>query len=129
VGESDSVASIELTAGNNKKSPHLYVMQRLLRALFTEKGSDIFNKSSGAGLLRITSTNGSGVETAIMSAVIQATKEVKRTQGTGLAPNMTLSNARVVSVSFDKIAGVAAVSVELTIGDGSTLDTGFVVSR
>ena len=129
VGKSNKTANVNFTLKSSKLiDDSTYVVQRFMRCLIMDPGSDIFNPNYGVGLLTYTgSSNFEDIELIITSAIRVAESQVKQTQSVDLALSKSLSMVEVLNVSYSINTLTASVGIKFTMADGSTVATTFSV--
>lgn len=129
VGSSNEAASITFTAKSTQQmTDSVYVLQRFMRFLLMDPGSDIFNPSAGVGLQSLMgSQNIQDMEVIITSALRVAEGQVKDTQYPELADSKTLTLVEIQNVSYSINTLTAAASIKLTMADGTTVSPDFSI--
>lgn len=112
-------------AGSDSK----YVVQRFLRTLLMDPGSDIFSPEAGTGLLSMLgNVDFEDVEVLITSSIQDAADIVRRNQKVELSDSKTLNMVKVLNVSYSINTLTASVSLQFVFADGSTVDTDFNIA-
>lgn len=112
-------------AGSDSK----YVVQRFLRTLLMDPGSDIFSPEDGTGLLsKLGNVDFEDIEVLITSSIQDAADLVRRNQKVELPDSKTLNMVKVLNVSYSINTLTASVSLQFVFADGSTVDTDFNIA-
>jgi hypothetical protein len=120
-----SVMRFRIGKQPGKTSGILRLLQLFLKVLFTSPGSDIFNKSLGAGGLRnvgevFGAGNGADMLSSLVVAVDTAARQVIALQGRNAAIPLDerLLSAKITRSGFDRSSLTVYVEVEITTQAG-----------
>lgn len=126
-----SVISFESCVGNRTAEGRVHLVQSFLLVLFTEQGSNIFNKKLGGNLTKILGQAlPEGDLRAQASLAIDRTKNQlmqAQTGDTRLLPSERLKSATLLSVDFSPQVATLHLRLRLTAMDGTTADANLSV--
>lgn len=129
VGKSNQISTVAFTA----KSPHkmtdsTYVLQKFMRLLLMDPGSDIFNPEMGAGLQNAVGSEGvEDIELLTVTAIQKAEQQLKNAQYPELPDSKSLMLVEIQNVSYSINTLTVSITISLTMADGTKVDTDFSV--
>jgi hypothetical protein len=129
VGTSNEAAIISFSARSiTAMNDSIYVLQRFLRILLMEKGSDAFNPTIGAGIQTAIGNIANNATTNALLAVKSAETQLIQMQTTLLDSSKTLTMVEILNISYSIYTLTLSISLSLHTLDGSKVTTNFNIS-
>lgn len=129
VGTSNEAAIISFSARSiTAMNDSIYVLQRFLRILLMEKGSDAFNPNIGAGIQTAIGSIANNASTNALLAVKAAETQLIQMQTTLLDSSKTLTMVEILNISYSIYTLTLSISLSLHMLDGSKVTTNFNIS-